>query len=88
MNIFFRLLLGIIAGVVLALGQFSVALANGGHLHVGTMAIPVIVLWVGGGLLGILFLLFFISWSLSNRAKRRSQGEEKERDPQKAKEKR
>ena len=81
MKPFFQLLLGIIGGGVFALGRASVVLANGGHVHFGTVAIPVVAVWVGGGVLGAFFLFFFIGWGLSLRARGRSQ-EEKERSPE------
>lgn len=67
--------------VVLAWGQPSIALANGEHVHLyGDVGIPYIVVWLGGGLIVILFLFFFIGWSLSSQAQKRSQ-EEKGKPP-------
>ncbi len=53
MNHYFRLLLGLIMAVTVALRQFPVALANGNHGHVGSTGIPAIVVWIGGGCWGI-----------------------------------
>ncbi len=75
---FFRLLFGVMAGGLLVLGRPSVVLANGGGLHVGTTHIPGIVVWIGGGLMVTILLLFFIGWGLSSRARRHSQQEETE----------
>lgn len=79
---FFRLLFGVMGGVVLVLGRPSVVLANGGGLHVGTTHIPGIVVWIGGGLMVAILLLFFIGWGLSSRVRRRSQQEETKNNSQ------
>ena len=83
MNLFFRLVLGIMVGGTLALGRFSVALAHAGELHVGTVGIPSFMVWIGGGVVGILILFFFIGWGLSSRARKRSHRGETENNLQK-----
>ena len=69
---------------MLALGQPSATLANGGHARFGTTEIPIVVLWIGGAVLGAFFLLFFIGWGVSYRARKRSQQGEMENNLQKA----
>jgi hypothetical protein len=84
MNSFFKLLLGVMAAA-LVLGRSSVALANGGDWHLGGVAtgISVFVVWIGGGVVGILILFFFIGWGLSSRARKRSHRGETENNLQK-----
>ena len=85
MSFFFRLLWGVMVGT-LALSRPSIALAHTGELHVGDIGIPIVVAWIGGGVLGAFCLFFIIAWSLSSRNKRGSQEGEKERNLQRAKE--
>ncbi|MBI2287807.1 MAG: hypothetical protein HYU83_02305 [Chloroflexi bacterium] len=81
MKFLVRLLSGMTIAGLLALEQTKVARANGGGLHVGTMHIPAIILWIGGGILVAFFLFFFVGWSLSSRAKKDTQPEKKEETP-------
>ncbi|MEE8471177.1 MAG: hypothetical protein V3S51_07595, partial [Dehalococcoidia bacterium] len=45
---------------LLALGQFTVALANGGDVPIDATEIPALVFWIGGGVVGALCLFYFI----------------------------
>lgn len=81
MKTFSRLLYAVVAAGTISLGQFSVTLANGEHVHDEAVitAIPMLVVWIGAGVIGALLLFFLIGWSLSHRAKR---GLPKESGPQ------
>ena len=67
---------------MLASGQFSVALANGEDVHLGYTTIPVVAVWVGGGLIAIFLLTGFLLWVWGTRSLKRK--EEKERQLQSA----
>ncbi|MEE8419341.1 MAG: hypothetical protein V3S02_04435 [Dehalococcoidales bacterium] len=60
-KLFFRLLSGLVLAGTVALGQFSVALANGEDGHIGSTGISVTVAWIGGGVLGGLLLFIFVA---------------------------
>lgn len=68
-----------VAGIV-ALGRTTVALADGEQGHVGNTGIPVIVVWIGGGVLGGLLLFIFIARFFFKQTGKPSQGGEGERD--------
>ncbi len=82
MNTFFKLLLGVIGGGVLVLGRPSVALANGEDVHLGNIQIPMVAVWVGGGLIVIFLLTGFLVWVWASRSLKRK--DEKERQLQSA----
>lgn len=82
MNPFFRLLLGVMVGGVLVLGRPSIALAHAGEVHVGDITIPMVAVWVGGGLIVIFLLTGFLLWVWASRSLKRK--EEKERQLQSA----
>ncbi len=70
------------AGVVLTLGQSSVVLANGDDVHLGNIQIPMVAVWVGGGLIVVFLLGGFFLWTWGSRSLKRK--EEKERQLQSA----
>lgn len=83
MNALFRLLTGLMVALIVALGQFPAALANGGDVHlddIGT-GIPVIVVWIGGGVLGGLLLFIFIVRRFSKPTEKLAQDGGREKNP-------
>ncbi len=82
MRLFIRLLFGVMGGGVLVLGRPSVALANGGDAHLGGVQVPMVAVWVGGGLIVILLLTGFLLWVWGSRSLKRKA--EKERQLQSA----
>jgi len=57
----------------------AVALANGGHIHIGTTAIPPIVVWISGGVFGFFVAMFVLQWLRFNLARRRGPDGPRER---------
>ncbi len=56
------------------------ALANGGHVHFGTMDIPLVVIYCVGGFVALVVLFFFANWFRYRRSLSRgdfSQGSER-----------
>jgi uncharacterized membrane protein YfcA len=47
------------------------ALANGGHLHFGTVDIPLVVIYCVGGFVALVVLFFFANWFRYRRSQSR-----------------
>ncbi len=68
--------------VTSALAVPDAAQANGGHVHFGTMDIPLVVIYCVGGFVALVVLFFFANWIRFRRSQSRgdlSQGSERSR---------
>ncbi len=63
------------------MGQPSVALANGDDVHFGDIQIPMVAVWVGGGLIVIFFLKGFLLWVWGSRSLKRKEEKERQLQP-------
>lgn len=60
---------GFILGILITLGTATSVLANGDDVHLGELHLPMVAVWIGGGLIITVFLLLLISWLVSRRGR-------------------